>query len=442
MTVASTGASVPTDEEVELRLSRGPPVLWAEFCDAVDAFAQDAQPLTWVDNQQIGGAGIDGAEPPRYHVAYPRYSRAVERVLRVLRDLVIFPFDWPHWGAKGRYLDGARIEGASVADAARLATALLGEEHYVDGVVGGAIAAGSFGAMLRRIRRWHDEVLVGVDPLRRFGLDPDDESLPAGVRSMLAEARADVLELLGTGVMHRAEELAAATGVMLDATRFPRYFAGDPRARVVLVHLDPKCLGGSADAGGGEVSDSFIDFADYALHQRFLGYHDRRPKPELSSGFDIERVRFLAPFIPVLEGRHERINAERAVDNALQLALVPYAFGQLPATGIAAKALAPHLERVLDTVAAYPREYVLLCGEGFDRLMADDLTEPIVIDEFELRAGAGRRRVTAQFARVALEYRGTRIDAGLALSYAHPGLPMDRYGEECQARYHGRPHRE
>src|SRR5665213_1636870 len=97
-------------------------------------------------------------------------------------------------------------------------------------------------------------------------IESDVQKLPVGVARLLNDARSDVNELLASGRIDRASELAHGTKVPLDSTYFPMYFTGAFESKFVLVHLNPKL----SDRLGGPLYANFDDY--YEKHRRF-GYH-------------------------------------------------------------------------------------------------------------------------------------------------------------------------
>ncbi len=98
--------------------------------------------------------------------------------------------------------------------------------------------------------------------------------------------------------------------------------------------------------------------------------------------------------------------------------------------------MAPHFERVLGVIAAYPRNYVIFCGVVFDRLLSvGDLVTAREDHRFHLPTAAGISVNEYRFSTVTIRYRGSLIHAGIAQSFAIQGIPMSAYGAKCHELY-------
>jgi hypothetical protein len=245
--------------------------------------------------------------------------------------------------------------------------------------------------------------------------------------------RQDVEEFLATGRMHRAAELSAATGQHLNHNEYPLFFVGDPAARLVLVHLNPKQPDNFAVAYQGQ--HWLPTFDAYWEHHRHFGarvYGPSSPRTHRSP-FDHKQIRFLRPFGVINFGGDVWANLERAIDQKLQLELVPYGSAAFEAGKFPPEVLRPHWERVLGLIASYPRDYVLFCGAVFEPLVREHVVEAF---EFSLAKKDGSAtRQKARFSRLRFEWGGQTISAGLAHSFARQGIPMDDYGQQCAALY-------
>jgi hypothetical protein len=195
----------------------------------------------------------------------------------------------------------------------------------------------------------------------------DEVDWPSGIEQLLGEARADVIDLLAGRAVRRAAVLSEETGLAFAEHSFPMYFTGDFASRLVLVHLNPKL----SDRLSEVTYPDFEKFID--AHRRF-GYHHWGSDPNYRSAFDHKQVRFLRPFNAIdfvsdsVSG-HTRENLIRAIDNKLQLELIPYASPTFSNRDFPSVTLAPHFERVLGVITAYPRDYVIFCDVVFDRLL-------------------------------------------------------------------------
>lgn len=163
----------PTDDEVEATLAAQPTERWQELWDAVDALEAQPESATWAGGQQIDTAVVDGTERPVFQMPYVIYSDAVERVLRLLYDLdVVTPFRWPEWDGVTLYRSGRGLSEAPVADAVRLATAVVRADRFCEGTIAATIEDGTLQAILRRLRRWFDDERGHASPSGASGRGP------------------------------------------------------------------------------------------------------------------------------------------------------------------------------------------------------------------------------------------------------------------------------
>ena len=139
----------PTDDEIVARLRAAPEESWLALWQAADALAAAPEHSTW-DRGEADSSGIR-------HLPYVTYDDAVFRFRAALMAAVgLVVFDWGQWGGIDRYRGGAGLEESSVADAARLATAVIRSERFFEGSIGYSIDNGTFDAIIARLRRWHD----------------------------------------------------------------------------------------------------------------------------------------------------------------------------------------------------------------------------------------------------------------------------------------------
>jgi hypothetical protein len=116
--------------------------------------------MTWGGGEQVDTTVIDGVERPVFQMPYAIYSEEVERLLAALGGLgAIVPFNWPAWEGMARYRGSTALDAAPVADAVRMATAIIRAERFSEGGIGETLADGTLFAVVRRLRRWHDEAL-------------------------------------------------------------------------------------------------------------------------------------------------------------------------------------------------------------------------------------------------------------------------------------------
>ncbi len=256
---------------------------------------------------------------------------------------------------------------------------------------------------------------------------------------LFEEIEQDVGELIESGAMQRARHLSDATGRHFNASDWPLFFAGHLDARFVLIHLNPK----QEDRSGPlEKRDRYADVEDYGSAYQEAGARQYGPDATTKhkSPFDHKQLRFVRPFgvIDFVQehGHADRlVNLERVIDRKLQLELVPYGSDNFRARRRDADALRPHFERVLDTIVAAPRDYVIFCGSVFESFLAPYVEE---MEAFALPKGdEGVSRYSVRFANLAIPWEDRMIHGGLAHSWPMQGLNMSAYAKEIKERYRG-----
>jgi len=257
--------------------------------------------------------------------------------------------------------------------------------------------------------------------------------------ALLDEMRTDVEELLDTGSMAAAQELAAATGEHFNHNEPPLFFTGDLDASFVLVHLNPKQRDVTSNEPANALPfESFEEYFDICRHfgARMYGPDSSRTH---RSQFDRKQIRFLEPFgvIEFVEekGKEDRFtNLERVFEGKLQLELIPYGSDAFSARGLTQDLLEPHYERLMSVITARPRDYIIFCGAVFERVMKPNITQ---WHHFHLtKADGSRTKGESRFANLRLPYGGEEIEAGLAPSWAQHGIPMSGYAEAVRDCYY------
>jgi hypothetical protein len=256
------------------------------------------------------------------------------------------------------------------------------------------------------------------------------------------EIRRDLDELRRTGAMSRARDLSEATGRHFNHTTHPDFFFGDLDASFVVVHLNPKQADSSPSMSREPLPvQTFEEHFD--AHRHFGARNYGGPHHDHTSPFDHKQIRFLRPFnvIDFIEERKKEdrfTNLERVIDRKLQLELVPYGSDEFSLTASNRDVLKPHFARVMRTIAAKPRAYVIFCGAVFARLLPEG---SIVEPEYKVnlwKADGSKEKQLSRFARLRLPYGDATIEACLAHSWARQGIPMGSYADKIRVRYGNR----
>ncbi|GGR69435.1 O-acetyl-ADP-ribose deacetylase (regulator of RNase III) [Nocardioides luteus] len=134
----------PSDAEIEEQLKSVPEDSWRELFEVAESLTDEDREVSWGGGQK--------SETGAIQMPYPVYSDRVSHLRRSLPSVVV---DWMKWMRGNPLLtEPARLAGAPVADAARLATVYLRGERFNEGVFGRAVQDGSVDAIVDRLRTW------------------------------------------------------------------------------------------------------------------------------------------------------------------------------------------------------------------------------------------------------------------------------------------------
>jgi Family of unknown function (DUF6508) len=148
----------PTDVDIEAILRAAQVERWRDLWAAVEDLETESQHVHWGGGQQVDTTFVDGVERPVFQMPYAVYSDQVNRAIQALYDLgAIVPFNWPDWDGIERYRTGRGLDTAPVADAIRLATAIVRADRFAEGTIASTLDDGSFIAALRRLRQWYED---------------------------------------------------------------------------------------------------------------------------------------------------------------------------------------------------------------------------------------------------------------------------------------------
>lgn len=147
----------PSDREIEVLLQSAPVDRWAALWAQVDQVEREAEHVIRGGEQQVDTTVVAGVEQPVFQMPYAIYSEATERMIQGLYEVgAIVPFNWPDWHGAETYRGGKGLEGAPVAEAVRMTTAIVRADRFAEGTIAGMLDDGTLLAALRRIRRWYE----------------------------------------------------------------------------------------------------------------------------------------------------------------------------------------------------------------------------------------------------------------------------------------------
>lgn len=245
--------------------------------------------------------------------------------------------------------------------------------------------------------------------------------------------KSDIEEFHLSRKISRAEDLSEQTGMHVNHNEYPAYFFGDPQAKFVLVHLNPKQQDNQSDSYKGTFK--FADFDEYFKFHRYYGktHYGEHSNKSLKSPFDLKQIRFIKPFnvIKFDDTDNKYSNLEKVMDNKLQLELLPFGSSKFETALIKGDSLKPYIETLLDTITSQERDYVIFCGKVFENLLKDYILSKKDY-EFKLpKIDGATAKNNSSFSKIIINFNGNKISAGIAKSFAQQGLNMSEYGKKC-----------
>ena len=185
------------------------------------------------------------------------------------------------------------------------------------------------------------------------------------------------------------------------------------------------------------------NFIEYQQKHQNLGrfYLDLNCKNEVDNAFsnDIRMLNFLKPFqIIRFDSASLQKNLQKLIDEKLELDLVPYLSPDFSDKDFMCNynVCKPFVERVLNGVLAYPRQYVVFMGSCFDRVLAEYIDESETFTFFLTSPDKPNQKFVARFTRITLKFNNRRVIAGIAESFFDDGFDevmIEKYGRESVA---------
>lgn len=254
---------------------------------------------------------------------------------------------------------------------------------------------------------------------------------------LIKAMKSDFEELHKNRQMSRAKLLSEQTGMHVNDNEYPAYFFGDPQARFVLVHLNPKQQDNKSNRYEGNLK--YANFDEYFNYHRYYGkiHYGKNTKKKLKSPFDLKQIRFIKPFniIDFDDSDNKYPNLEKVIDNKLQLELIPFGSSKFETTLIKGDPLKPYIETLLDTIISEEREYVIFCGKVFETLLKDYIVSKKDY-VFKLpKIDGSTAKNNSSFSKIIINFNGKEISAGIAKSFAQQGLNISEYGKKCYELY-------
>lgn len=245
--------------------------------------------------------------------------------------------------------------------------------------------------------------------------------------------QSDIEEFHLSRKISRAKELSELTGMHVNHNEYPSYFFGDPQAKFVLIHLNPKQQDNKSDKYEGNLK--FASFDEYFKFHRYYGkiHYGEHSDKTLKSPFDLKQIRFIKPFnvIEFDDTDSKYVNLEKVMDNKLQLELLPFGSSKFETSLIKDDALKSYIEILLDTITSQERGYVIFCGKVFETVLKNYIVSKKDY-EFKLpKVDGSIAKNNSSFSKIIINFNGNEISAGIAKSFAQQGLNMSEYGKKC-----------
>lgn len=257
------------------------------------------------------------------------------------------------------------------------------------------------------------------------------------VNTLIEIMKKEFEEFEKTGKIQRAKNLKNLTNAHFNHSNYPMYFTGNPDAKFVLVHLNPKQKDSLEETYQSE--KKYSNFEEYYNFHRNFGkvHYGQTSERTHKSKFDHKQIRFIKPFnvIKFDNSKDEFYNLEKVIDDKFQLELIPFGSDEFKSSAIKLEAIESYVDILLETIANKERDYIIFCGKIFEKALAKYIVSK---EDFEFnlpKTDGTTAKNHSKFSRIILEFKGKKIKAGIAQSFAQQGLNMTEYGKKCHELY-------
>ena len=212
----------------------------------------------------------------------------------------------------------------------------------------------------------------------------------------------------------------------------PHFFTGDLNSEIVLVMLNPK-----RNKVLWNKPCDFFDWKSYldSFTHFGLNQYGNNSKRIHKSPFDHKQVRFMKPFNILPFNGEKYHDLEIALDNKLQLELVPFGSPDFDYHVIGINNLEYFINRLLNVLQEYPKKYIIFCGRVFLEVF-NNYTNKKIHHKFKLMKTDGNF-TKSQFEVINIElfHNNQIINACIAPQFALQGAPIEAYGEKIRELY-------
>ena len=237
----------------------------------------------------------------------------------------------------------------------------------------------------------------------------------------------------------------------------PGYYAGDPKAKTVMVMLNP---GMDVDKANENLKcdickRSMKNAADIENYHQWCveyGHIDRRRQ----ANFDLKQAFFLHNWKDTGISLPENLSAnpksdeqtlldakEAVLTQKLQLELIPYASSSFSRFNMEKKELVfPFVDTLFDKIFSHDRNYVIFCSRKFERVLKeyDKKHKGTICVKGTYSQQIKSSKITGSCTKIQIHYNNKSLDAMIANTFPHQALPnaydlMEEYGTFCYKHY-------
>ena len=237
----------------------------------------------------------------------------------------------------------------------------------------------------------------------------------------------------------------------------PGYYAGDPKAKTVMVMLNP---GMDVDKANENLKcdickrsmKNAADIENY--HQWCVEYgHIDRSRQD---NFDLKQAFFLHNWKDTGISLPENLSAnpksdeqtlldakEAVLTQKLQLELIPYASSSFSRFNMEKIELVfPFVDTLFDKIFSHDRNYVIFCSRKFEHVLKeyDKKHKGTICFKGKYSQQIKSSKITGSCTKIQIHYNNKSLDAMIANTFPHQALPnaydlMEEYGTFCYKHY-------
>lgn len=253
--------------------------------------------------------------------------------------------------------------------------------------------------------------------------------------AFLAELEKEYSELLTTGKIKIFEDVKAITSKQFLYST-PQYYSGNIRSKFVMINFNSKkeylCNGSSPK-----------DFESYKMLNQSLGemFLETSDEADVEAAYpyDLRMLNYLKPF-NIIRFERESISNDlkKLTDEKLELGLVPFKspdFGEKDFMSNY-KTCKPLVDRVLNGIVAYPRQYIIFVGSCFNNILSEYIEDTESFRFLLTTPSYPNQKFIAHFTRITINYNSKRFIAGIAESFCDENFDsilLEKYGQESVA---------